>query len=134
MIRVYADIVGDLFHIGHINIFKLARELGDYLIVGVHSDSSVESYKRKPIFSEQDRYEIIRNCELVDEVVEDAPLILTEKYINDNKIDIVVHGDDKSIHFETQHKIPLDMGIMKYLKYTDGISTSEIITKIRNIK
>jgi len=131
MIRVYLDVVGDLFHIGHINIFKQAKEFGDYLIVGVHSDSSVESYKRKPIFSEQDRYEIVRNCSLVDEVIEDAPLVLTKKYIGKNKIDIVVHGDDKSPHFEKQHKVPLEMRIMKYLKYTSGISTTELIEKIK---
>jgi|TARA_B100000900_G_scaffold413663_1_gene438192 cytidyltransferase-like protein len=132
MIRVYADIVGDLFHVGHINLFKQAKELGDYLIVGVHSDNSVESYKRKPIFSEQDRYEIVRNCSIVDEVIEDAPLVLTRKYIDDNKIDVVVHGDDISPHFEVQHKVPLEMGIMKYMKYTDGVSTSEIINRIKN--
>ena len=132
MIRVYADIVGDLFHVGHINLFKQAKEFGDYLIVGVHSDSSVQSYKRKPIFSEQDRYEIVRNCSIVDEVIEDAPLVLTREYIGDNKIDVVVHGDDKSPHFEVQHKVPLEMGIMKYMKYTDGISTSEIIDRIKN--
>ena len=132
MIRVYADIVGDLFHIGHINLFRQAREFGNYLIVGVHSDSSVESYKRKPIFSEQDRYEIVRNCGIVDEVIEDAPLVLTREYIDNNKIDVVVHGDDKSSHFEVQHKVALEMGIMRYMKYTDGISTSEIINRIKN--
>ncbi len=131
MIRVYADIVGDLFHIGHLNIFKQARQHGDYLIVGIHSDDSVESYKRRPIFSEQDRYELIKNCRLVDEIIEDAPLVLTKEYINNNKIDVVVHGNDKSPHFEIQHKVPLEMGIMKYLNYTNGISTSEIISKIK---
>ena len=131
MIRVYADIVGDLFHIGHINLLKQSREFGDYLIVGVHSDKSVESYKRKTVFSEKDRYEIVRNCSLVDEVIEDAPLVLTKKYIDENNIDIVVHGDDKSPHFEEQHKVPLEMGIMKYLKYTDGISTTDLIERIK---
>ena len=131
MIRVYADIVGDLFHVGHINLLKQARECGDYLIVGVHSDKSVESYKRKPVFSEKDRYEIVRNCSLVDEVIEDAPLVLTKKYIDENNICIVVHGDDKSPHFEEQHKVPLEMGIMKYLKYTDGISTTDLIERIK---
>lgn len=131
MVRVYVDIVGDLFHIGHINLFKQAREFGDYLIVGVHSDYSVESYKRKPIFTEEDRYELIKNCSLVDEVIENAPLVLTKEYIDKNKIDVVVHGNDKSSHFGGQHKVPLDMGIMKYVSYTEGISTSEIIERIK---
>lgn len=132
MIRVYADVVGDLFHIGHLNLFRQAKEFGDYLIVGVHSDKSVESYKRTPVFNERDRYDLIQNCRLVDEVVKDAPLILSKDFIEKNSIDVVVHGDDKSVHFEEQHKVPLEMGLMKYLKYTEGISTTQIIEKIKN--
>ena len=80
MKRIYADMVGDLFHVGHINMLKQARQFGDYLIVGVHSDKTVESYKRTPIINESDRYELIRNCRLVDEIVENAPIIITRDY------------------------------------------------------
>ena len=130
MKRVYADMVGDLFHLGHINMLKQAREYGDYLIVGIHSDKTVESYKRKPILSENERYEMVKNCKLVDEVITNAPLVITQDYIKENKIDVVIHGDDTNILFSEQHKIPLEMGIMKYVKYTEGISTSEIIKRI----
>ena len=51
----------DLFHVGHLNLFRQAKEFGDYLIVGVHSDDSVKSYKRLPIFNEKDRYDLIQN-------------------------------------------------------------------------
>ena len=129
MKRVYSDIVGDLFHVGHINMFKQAREYGNYLIVGVHSDKTVESYKRRPIISENDRYEIVKNCKLVDEVIIDAPLVITQDYIKENKIDIIIHGDDNL--FSENYKIPIEMGIMKYTKYTKGISTSEIIERIK---
>jgi len=128
--RVYADMVGDLFHLGHINMLKQAREYGDYLIVGIHSDKTVESYKRKPILSESERYEIVKNCKLVDEVITDAPLVITQDYIKENKIDVVVHGDDTA--FTENYKVPIDMGIMQYIKYTEGISTSEIIKRIEN--
>ena len=131
MIRVYCDAVGDLFHVGHLNLFEQARNHGTILLVGVHSDKSVESYKRKPIYSEQDRYRIIKNCKLVDEVIEDAPLLITKEFINNHNIDIVVHGNDKSSHFDEQHKVPLELGIMRYVNYTDGISTSEIIKKVK---
>ena len=133
MIRVYADIVGDLFHIGHINLFKQARELGDHLIVGVHSDITVESYKKRPIIKQDDRYEMIRNCRLVDEVIEDAPRVITKDYLDKHNIDLVVHGNDPSPEFEEQHKVPLELGIMKYVPYTKGVSTSEIIGKARGI-
>tara|TARA_R110000796_G_scaffold80012_1_gene177241 strand:- start:3966 stop:4367 length:402 start_codon:yes stop_codon:yes gene_type:complete len=132
MKRIYADMVGDLFHVGHINMLKQARQFGDYLIVGVHSDKTVESYKRTPIINESDRYELIRNCRLVDEIVENAPIIITRDYINEHDIHLIVHGDDTSEAFNEQHRIPLEMGIMKYVKYTRGVSTSEIITRIKN--
>ena len=45
MNNIYVDMVGDLFHINHINLIKEAKKFGKYLIVGVHSDSDVESYK-----------------------------------------------------------------------------------------
>jgi len=110
-------------------MLKQAREYGDYLIVGIHSDKTVESYKRKPILSESERYEIVKNCKLVDEVITDAPLVITQDYIKENKIDVVVHGDDTA--FTENYKVPIDMGIMQYIKYTEGISTSEIIKRRR---
>ena len=119
MKRVYVDMVGDLFHIGHINMFKQARELGDYLIVGVHSDKAVESYKRTPITPETGRYEIIRSCRLVDEIIEDAPLIITKKYLLKHDISLVVHGDD--IRYDSFYEVPINMGIMRYVKYTKGV-------------
>jgi cytidyltransferase-like protein len=133
MIRVYCDVVGDLFHTGHLNLFRQAREHGSFLIVGVHSDKSVKSYKRKPIYSENDRYSLISNCKLVDQIIEDAPLTISKEFIIDNNIDVVVHGNDKNPQFEIQHKVPLDMGIMRYVEYTKGISTSEIIDRIKKL-
>ena len=132
MIRVYCDIVGDLFHVGHLNLFKKAIEYGTHLIVGIHSDSTVESYKRKPIFCEEDRYELISNCRLVNEIVKDAPLHISIDFIREHNIDVVVHGDDPSPHFMEQHKVPLELGIMKYTPYTQGISTSDIIKRLRH--
>ncbi len=47
--------VADLFHYGHVNFLRQAREHGDYLLVGVHADETVMSYKRRPIFSMEER-------------------------------------------------------------------------------
>jgi|TARA_R100000081_G_C4668651_1_gene91375 cytidyltransferase-like protein len=136
MTRVYVDIVGDLFHIGHINLFKKARALFEkpYLIVGVHSDRDVESYKRTPVICQEQRYEMIRCCRLVDKVIESAPLVITKDYIEQNKIDYVVHGDDFSESLKIQHEVPISMKIVKYVEYTKDISTSKIINKIHSSK
>lgn len=134
MKRVYVDVVADLFHVGHINLFKKAKYIFDdqeaHLVVGVHSDAEVESYKRTPIIPQDERYEVVRSCKYVDEVVEAAPLIITEKFLLENNIDCVVHGDDHSPEFAKQHAEPLRMGIMRYVPYSHGTSTSEIIKKI----
>jgi len=132
MTRVYVDVVADLFHRGHLNLFKKAREFGDHLIVGVHSDNEVKQYKRTPVFHESDRYEIVKMCRLVDEIIEAAPTIITKDFIKTHNIDVIVHGDDIREAYREQHRIPLEMGIMKYVPYTKGISTSKIIKRIKN--
>ena len=132
MKRIYVDIVGDLFHLGHVSLFKKARGLGDYLIVGVHSDEDVAFYKRRPVLSLEERSKVIKSCRYVDEVIESAPLVITEEFINEHNISYVVHGDDVSDEVKRQHKIPYSLGIVKYVPYTPGISTTEIIERIKN--
>jgi len=135
MIRVYLDMVGDLFHIGHINLLKKAKALFPneeaFLVVGVHSDEDVASYKRIPIIKQEHRYEMIRCCKLVDQVIEAAPLNITKEFLEEHQIDYVVHGDDLNQKLMKQHKVPTDLGIVRYFSYTSGISTTKIIEKIR---
>ena len=131
MIRVYIDMAADLFHIGHLNLIRRAKQLGDYLIVGIHSDKDIESYKRMPVINEKERYEIIKSCKYVDEVVENAPLNISMEFIKKNKIDIVAHGDNLSPAIRQQHTVPMKLGIMRYLPSTKGISTTEIISEIQ---
>ena len=131
MIRVYVDMVADLFHTGHINFLKQSKSKGDYLIVGIHSDKDVASYKRMPVIDENNRCKMVKSCRYVDEVIKDAPLVITEEFIKKNKIDFVVHGDDINNKFMDFYKVPMKMGIMKYVPYTRGISTSQIIKRIK---
>jgi len=133
MIRVYLDMVADLFHVGHLNLIKTAHEMGDYVIVGVHSDKDVESYKRVPIINERQRYEIVKSCKYVDEIIEEAPLVITEQFLLRHRIDFVLHGDDISDEISKQHKVPLEKNMVKYVPYTNGVSTTEIIDKIIEI-
>ena len=61
----------DLFHLGHYNILKRAKEYGDYLIVGVVTDEGVRINKRvEPYVPFAERIEMIRACKYVDEAVE----------------------------------------------------------------
>ena len=130
-IRVYADIVGDLFHAGHIEFLKKARGLGDYLIVGVMSDENVEKYKRTPILTLEERVKMISACRYVDEVIVDSPLRLSKEWLADHQIDYVVHGDDFNPELLRDfYGSSLDLGIFRAVPYTPGISTSNIIQRI----
>ena len=63
--------VFDLFHVGHLNMFKRAKEQCEYLIVGVVSDEGVRKYKKvEPFVPFEERIEMVRSCRYVDEVVE----------------------------------------------------------------
>jgi len=72
----------DLFHIGHLQILKRARALGDYLIVGISTDALNFSKKeRNPICNQKHRMEIINELKCVDEVFFEASLELKRQYI-----------------------------------------------------
>ena len=123
--------VADLFHYGHVEFLKKARALGDYLIVGICADDALVSYKRRPILTMEERVACVAGCRYVDEVLPNAPLILDRTWIEKHDIHLVVHGDDFSREaLECYYKVPVEMGILRTVPYTRGISTSEIIGRI----
>ena len=133
MVRVYVDMVADLFHYGHANFLKQARQFGDHLLVGIHSDKVVEEYKRSPIMTMQERLDTVSSCRYVDEVIPNAPLVVDQEWIKKHEIDLVVHGDDFSTNMQNFcYKTPMDLGILRYVSYTPGVSTTEIINRIKN--
>jgi cytidyltransferase-like protein len=129
--RVYVDVVGDLFHAGHVSFFQKAKEKGDYLIVGVIADDLVMNYKRTPILTNQERVAVIESCKYVDEVIPNAPLGVDESLLDKYRIDVVVHGDDfdEDLIYE-QYGPAIERGIFCTVPYTEGISTSDIIERI----
>jgi cytidyltransferase-like protein len=130
--RVYVDMVADLFHYGHAEFLRRARELGDELVVGIHSDATAESYKRAPMMTMPERVQVVEACRYVDEVVPDAPLEVTRDWIERHRIDLVVHGDDLDHEQEAaMYAVPASMGILRTVPYTPGISTSELLGRLR---
>lgn len=135
MKRVYVDMVGDLFHRGHVEFLRKAKQFEEkiYLIVGIHSDEDCTSYKRKPIFSMKDRVEIVKACKYVDEVIPNAPIKISEEFLDRYKIDIVIHGSDMNKYLkEVCYQIPIERKIMRIIPYYRLISTTKIIKKIKN--
>lgn len=123
--------VFDLIHSGHINFLRQAKRYGDYLTVCVLDDKYCAEYKRKPILSEADRYIIVKNLKIVDEIM--LCIGDFETIMKLYSPDIVVHGDDdknaKSI--QTAKKLGIKT---KIIPYTKRISTTEIIKRCKNAK
>lgn len=118
----------DLLHIGHINIFKRAKALGDTLIVGVSTDELNFKKKNKyPVYNEKDRAEIVKSIRCVDEVFFEHSLELKREYILKHKADIFVMGDDWKGKFD----FVKDICKVVYLPRTDNISTTEIKSFIK---
>jgi glycerol-3-phosphate cytidylyltransferase len=113
----------DLLHIGHVEIVRRARELGDYLIVGVSSDALNFSKKQKyPYYSEEDRMNIMRALRYVDEVFLEESLELKKEYILQHKADVLVMGNDWEGKFDWCN----DVCEVLYLPRTPDISTTQI--------
>jgi len=83
-----------MMHFGHANLLRQARALGDYLVVGVHSDAEIMKNKGIPVMSEQERYAAVRACKWVDEVVEGAPYVTSLEVMDQHGCQFCVHGDD----------------------------------------
>lgn len=130
----YIDMVGDLFHYGHLRLIQKIHNMGYNVIVGVHDDKTVESYKRKPILNMIERIEIIQSCKYIDFVIPNSPLIITKKYLEENNIDMVFHAHslEEKEKYENMYKIPTKMGKFTRIDYTKEISTTEIINRILN--
>jgi cytidyltransferase-like protein len=134
----YIDMVADLFHYGHFNSIKEIndkyKKTNDKIYVGIHNDIVVESYKRKPILNMNERIKIIECCKYIDKIIPNAPLRVTKEYIDLYKIDLIFipnNRTDKNINL----MIPPDLiesGIIRKIKYTNSISTSDIIKRIKN--
>jgi len=130
MVRVYVDMVADLFHYGHVELLRQARALGDYLIVGVHADEAVLAHKRKTILTMDERIACLAGCRYVDQVLPNAPWITDRGWIAKHNINLVVHGSDYSQEdLNETHSDAIEMGILRTVPYSPGISSTEIIRR-----
>ncbi|EGG14461.1 phosphoethanolamine-cytidyltransferase [Cavenderia fasciculata] len=131
-IRVYVDGCFDLMHFGHANALRQARELGDILVVGVHTDAEIAKNKGPPVMNEQERYKAVRACKWADEVAEGAPYTATVELLDQLNCDFCVHGEDISVGadgkdvYETIKK----SGKFRFIKRTEGISTTELVGRM----
>ena len=131
----YTTVVFDLFHIGHLNIIKRAKEQCDYLIVGVSTDEVVQEYKNKmPIIPYEERAKIVEAIKYVDKVVPQTSMNKYEAWEKE-KFDVIFHGDDwknSDMYKENERKLKavgVDFVYFEYTKSTSSTKIRELINK-----
>ncbi|MDD5791894.1 MAG: adenylyltransferase/cytidyltransferase family protein [Erysipelotrichaceae bacterium] len=134
----YTTGVFDMFHIGHLNILKKAKEQCDYLIVGVSTDEVVRSYKKKtPIIPFEERIAIVSELKCVDKAVPQTSMNKMEAW-KQLHFDVLFHGSDWKNSdmynriIEEFDKVGVDV---VFLPHTSGISStllSDVLHKLNS--
>lgn len=131
----YTTGVFDMFHIGHLNILRRAKEQCEYLIVGVSTDEVVKNYKNKtPIISFEERKQIVEAIRYVDKVVPQESLDKVSAWKNLH-FDVIFHGSDwkNSDMYNNIEKEFRKLGVdLVFLPHTDGTSSSILREKLQS--
>ncbi|WP_252371102.1 adenylyltransferase/cytidyltransferase family protein [Listeria newyorkensis] len=124
----YTTGVYDMFHIGHLNLLKKAKEQCDYLIVGVTVDELVSYKNKEAIIPFEERLEIVRQISYVDEVVPQINMNKMEAWQNLGFEAIFVGDDWKGSDAWNQFEVDFQqVGVnIEYLPYTQGTSSTQL--------
>ncbi|MDR1536662.1 MAG: adenylyltransferase/cytidyltransferase family protein [Clostridiales bacterium] len=132
----YTTGVYDLFHIGHVNILRRAKEMCDYLIVGVSLDELVSYKHKKHVISFEERIEIVRSVRYVDEAVAQADMDKLSAWER-LKFNVMFVGDDwkesdKWKEYESQFKaVGVDVIYFPYTKNTSSTLINNVLLNLR---
>lgn len=130
----YTTGVFDMFHVGHLNILRRAKEQCEHLIVGVSTDENVQNYKSKtPIIPFAERLEVVGAIRYVDEVV---PQENMDKFAAWERLhfDVLFHGDDwkgSSMYDEAETKLKAVGCAVVFLPHTQGVSSTLLAQKLK---
>ena len=132
----YTTGVFDMFHIGHLNVLKKAKEQCEYLIVGVSTDNLVKEYKNKtPIIPYEERKAIVESIKYVDAVVPQTTMDKMEAW-EKLHFDAIFHGDDwkgSNMYNEIEQKLSAVGCEMIFLPHTDGTSSTMLSQTLQKI-
>lgn len=118
----------DLLHVGHINILRRAKALGDYLIVAISTDAFNKLKHKEAFYSFEERKQILNAIRYVDEVICEASWEQKKQDIIKYEIDVLVMGDDWQGEFDELN----ELCEVIYLPRTPAISTTSIKTDLKN--
>lgn len=120
----------DVFHVGHVRMLQRAAEHGDRLVVGVSADElNIRKKGRAPVFTEDERMEIVSSLKVVDEVFLEETLEQKRDYIVQHGAQVLVMGDDWAGKFDWVS----DVCDVVYLPRTPSVSTTGLIEHISTL-
>jgi D-glycero-beta-D-manno-heptose 1-phosphate adenylyltransferase len=130
---VFTNGVFDILHVGHLRYLRLARTLGDALVVAVNSDRSVRELKGqgRPLVNESDRAEILAGLEAVDyvSIFDD---ISPRSLIAELLPDVLVKGGDYSLdQIHGREEVEAAGGAVVSLPFVEGVSTSKLVERVK---
>ena len=132
----YTTGVFDMFHIGHLNIIRRAKEQCDYLIVGVSTDELVKSYKNKtPIIPFEERVAIVEAIKYVDRVVPQTSMDKLAAW-EQLHFEAIFHGDDwkgSSLYDDVEKRLAEVGCDMVFLPHTAGTSSTLLTKKLHDL-
>lgn len=115
------DMSATLIHHGHVRLLKKAKELG-YVIVALTTDEEVRSKKGyDPELAFEERKEVLEACRFVDEVVP-SPWLIEESFLDQHKVDLLVHGHDNSNKIDPKR--------LAILPRTQGVSSTLLRSRV----
>jgi glycerol-3-phosphate cytidylyltransferase len=116
----------DLLHLGHIRLLERAKQLGDYLIVGLSTDEFNLIKNKSCVYPYEDRFVIVSAVKYVDKVIPERNWEQKVDDIREHQVDVFVMGDD----WEGQFDFLKEYCEVVYLPRTPGISTTSIRTEL----
>jgi ethanolamine-phosphate cytidylyltransferase len=144
-----------MLHAAHINVLEKARTFGDYVIVGVHNDHIVNSKRgmNLPILNMHERVLSLLGCKFVDDVLIDAPYVLTKEMIDSLNISVVLkgHAENNNIYekdhfrhlhvepspekhnlddFDDPYAVPRELGILKSVESKSTLTILDIVERV----
>lgn len=134
---VYIDGAFDLFHAGHVEILRAARQLGDFLLVGIYTDQTVSEIRGPgyPLMNLHERSLSVLGCRYVDEIIMGAPWEVTNDMIKTFNICLVVHGTvseaNPLINGDADpYRVAKSMGMFRTIESPTSITTSSVAQRI----
>lgn len=131
-VRVWCDGCYDMVHYGHSNQLRQAKAMGDFLVVGVHTDEEISKHKGPPVFTQEERYKMVRAIKWVDEIVEGAPYVTTLETLDKYNCDFCVHGDDITLTVDGKDTYEEVKRMERYreCRRTQGVSTTDLVGRM----